>query len=138
MKPSEIFDTLFKLAVDTEYVANAKIVSLITVGRKVISFGSNKYKTHPMQLKFSRNCESVFLHAEIDAIVNALRRLTVDELRKCNLYVLRVKKASRNGPFITGKSMPCDGCMRAINAFNLKNVFYVEENASKFLCMGVE
>jgi hypothetical protein len=51
MKPNEIFDTMFKLAVDGEQVANAKIVSLITMGRKVIAFGSNRDKTHPMQFK---------------------------------------------------------------------------------------
>lgn len=135
MKPNEIFDTLFKLAVDTEQVANAKIVSLITIGRKVIAFGSNRYKTHPMQFRFQKNCNAVFLHAEIDAIVNALKRLTVDELAKANLYILRVKRAGRTGPYITGKSMPCEGCMKAINAFNLKNVFFTEDNSSQFVCL---
>jgi deoxycytidylate deaminase len=135
MKPNEIFDTMFKLAVDGEQVANAKIVSLITMGRKVIAFGSNRDKTHPMQFKYGKNCNAIYLHAEIDVIVNALRRLSVDELQKCSLYVLRVKRSSRSGPFIAGKSMPCDGCTRAINAFNLKNVFYTEENSSNFVCM---
>lgn len=126
MKQKEIFDILFKSAIAHPAVANAKIVSCIIFKNNIISFGFNSLKTHPFQQRFSKNKDCIHLHAEIDAIKNALRYFDQDNLSKCSLYVLRVRKEDRDKSFCTGISKPCIGCMRAILTFNIKNVFYTE------------
>jgi tRNA(Arg) A34 adenosine deaminase TadA len=131
-----IFKSLFDLTTQVIPVAGAKISAFITdKNNNIISAGFNSKKTHPFQAKFGKNEFSIQLHAEIDAIKNALRTVNVDDLRKYNLYICRVKQARRGMPFITGLSKPCQGCMRAIATFDIKNVFYTEDNAEDFVCL---
>jgi len=72
--------------------------------------------------------DQIYLHAEIDAIKNALRLIDQDQLSKCDLYIVRVKrKSSKDRAFVYGLAKPCPGCKRAIANFNLRNVFYTED-----------
>jgi deoxycytidylate deaminase len=136
MKKIDIFNFLFKSAIAIDEVAaNARLVSIITYKNTVVSVGFNKMKSHPFQKKFGKNSEAIFLHSEIDAIKNGLRHIDQDDFKKCELYSLRVKRESRNGPFVTGISMPCDGCMRAIVTFGIKKVFYTENEKNCFTCL---
>lgn len=135
MKNSEIFNILFNLAIATPKVSNAKIASMITKKNKVISFGINEQKTHPLQKRFSTDDFCVYLHSEINAIKNALKNLDMDELSSCNLYICRVKQAQRMMPYTTAMSKPCSGCQKAITFFGLKT-FYTEDEGDGFICLG--
>lgn len=86
-------------------------------GNKYI--GYNQLKTHPFQEKFKRNSKSLYLHAEIDAIVNALRARP--DIRGADMYVARVLK---DGTPALAK--PCEGCERALIHFGIKNVEWTE------------
>lgn len=128
-RTSAFIDILNKMAetIDINSIPrNYRLASCIVLKGKIISFGNNKMKSHPMQAKFGKNPQSIFLHSEIDAIKNALRHIDVDDLRKSSLYTTRVKV--KVGAYEVGNSKPCEGCMRAIATFGIKHVHYINES----------
>ena len=132
---NDIFNILFLSAQSIESAGKARIASALTLKGNIISFGFNQMKTHPFQARFSTNPDCIYLHSEIAAIQKGLRKVEVEDLKKCSLHICRAKRSYRNGPFITGLSLPCLGCMRAITAFEIKKVFYSTENCMEFTCL---
>lgn len=119
---STILKYLTKLAMNNEGVKGKwKLAAGIVLKNNLISTGVNSYKTHPMMAKYGKNSEAIFLHAEVNAISNALKLLEPAQLTKCDLYVVRVR---RDGSY--GCSKPCVGCCRAISEFGLRNVYWTE------------
>lgn len=111
-------------------VANMQLASCIFRGNDLISIGVNQNKTHPFQARYAKNVEAIYLHAEIDAIVKALKVISPEELQRCSMYVLRFKR----GDETTGLAKPCSGCTRAIAAFGIKQVYYtLDSNKFGFL-----
>ena len=87
---------------------------------QVLSIGRNNYiKTHPLQALHARKVgepEKHFIHAEIDAIIRC---------RKMHLaHKIHVYRFDKKGNERLAK--PCNICMSAIKAFNIKHVFYTE------------
>lgn len=113
-----------KIAAKASYAhdsfAHAKVCAIIVRKRKIVSIGFNQKQTHPLQALFGRNDFSIHLHAEIDALRHAVRILGED-LQDCILYVARTKE---NGDI--GLACPCEGCMKAIDHFNVKDVVYTK------------
>lgn len=94
-------------------------MSAIIVRRNtILGVGCNKMKSHPFQAKYRKNIDAIFLHAEVNAIKNALRDHSIDDLVGSTMYVLR--KTSKG----YGLAKPCDGCMRAIVEFGIGEVIY--------------
>jgi len=120
---------LTRLAIENPGVQGRfKMAAGIVFRKHLVATGMNSYKTHPLQTKWGRNEDSIYLHAEIDAIKNALRLIDQNQLSKCDLYIVRVKrKSSKDRAFVYGLAKPCPGCKRAIANFNLRNVFYTED-----------
>lgn len=120
----KIFDYLEPIAIHSNE-GWARLSAAIVYKGKVISTGVNSLKSHPFQKKWSRNSESIFLHAETSAIHQALRCISDDTiLQDCDLYVLRMKKDGPDFTFRYGLARPCSGCQRCIAEFGIKNVFY--------------
>lgn len=118
-------DLLSKIAESIEPVGNAKIAAAVVYKNEIVSIGNNKKKSHPFQKKFSKNSESIFLHAETDAIKGALKKIDLEHLNKCKLYIARVKFTDRGRKnIISGLAKPCEGCQKAIATFNIKRVCY--------------
>ena len=116
---------LSKMAIAVEPVRQARIAACLVHRNEMISFGINQMKTHPFQAQFSKNKDSIFLHAETDCIKNALREIDVDELSRCTLYICRMKyQTHEKKRFVYGLAKPCPGCERAIATFNIKSVYY--------------
>ena len=120
-----------RLAIDNPGVNNRmKLAASLVIKRDVISVGTNVMRSHPVQKKYGKNDNAIYLHAEINAIVNSLNHVDKDDLRKADLYVYRVKK-DMNDPnrthWVDGMSCPCEGCMSAIDAFNIKRVIHSTE-----------
>jgi deoxycytidylate deaminase len=117
-----------RLAIDNPGVNNRmKLAAALVIKRDIISVGVNVMRSHPVQKKYGKNDESIFLHAEINAIVNSLNHVDKDDLRKADLYVYRVKKDMhdpKRAHWVDGMSCPCEGCMSAIDAFKIKRVVY--------------
>ena len=124
---TEIFDETFKLAQAVIPVRGARIAASVVRKGKVISYGYNHKKSHPFQAKFCKNKDAVFFHAEVHAIKNALISIDVDDLSKCELYIVRAKRDKSNRKWITGLSKPCIGCQKCIDSFELKSVYYSQE-----------
>lgn len=119
---------LFNLARDHSPQDLASVVSSIYIGNRLVSYGFNSRKTHPLQYKYSKNNNAVCIHAEIDAIRNALRFVHVDELKGASIYIARAKSpAPRKPKTLMGLAKPCSGCTRAIDAFGIRNVYYTED-----------
>ena len=128
IKHESIIHTLKTMAADNVNDIGAQLASCVTYKGKIISFGLNRLKSHPFQKMYGKNKDALFLHAEIDAIYRATKRLSTQELTKSTLYVARVKRASSvHKGFVSGLARPCIGCARCIAAFGLKRVVYTTE-----------
>jgi len=120
---------LARLAIENPGVQGRfKLAAGIVYRKHLIATGVNSYKSHPLMNKWGRNEDSIFLHAEVDAIKNALRLITQEQLTKCDMYIVRVKKENIRSRYWTyGLAKPCPGCTRAVEAFNLKNIYYTTD-----------
>lgn len=127
-RDTKIMQFVRRLAIDNPGVNNrAKLAAAVVSKRDIISVGINVMRSHPIQKKFGKNDMAIYLHAEINAIVNSLNHIDKDDLRKCTLYVYRVKKDSndpKKAQWVDGMSCPCEGCMSAIDAFKIKRVVH--------------
>lgn len=111
----------------------AKLAAALVKNNRIIAIGTNRMRTDPMQAKYGRNKDSIFLHAEIHAIKNALRTNSVEDIRDTVLYVCRVKRPDeRSRSFVSGMAKPCEGCMRAVAEFGIKNVIYTTDEIGKY------
>lgn len=118
LKPHH-YERLLHLSRHSEIVSGSSHVAAILYKRNIICVGTNKKKTHPLQKKFQDREHRIYLHAEIDAIVQCISRHGSDILKDCDLIVLRTLK---NGELANSK--PCKGCQDAIKAFKIKNVYH--------------
>jgi deoxycytidylate deaminase len=118
-----VMKKLLKIAEKVEPVSKARLAAAILYKKKIVSVGTNKYKTHPIMYKFKKNDQAIFLHAEVDAIVKASKKLTEKQMGKAELIVVRV--LNDGTPAI---SKPCDGCKLCISDYNIKKTYYIKEN----------
>lgn len=121
----KMLQRLMTLAEDTN-TERAKHAAALVINNNVISFGMNQSRTEPLQYQFSRNHRplATCVHAEVDAIKNAIKRVGISALRRSTLYISRVRRSSQRGPFISANSKPCRACQNAIDAFEIKRVVY--------------
>ena len=122
----KIQNILSSMAMNSDH-HRSKHSAVIVYKNEVISLACNKIKSHPFQKRYSKANEAIFLHAEVSAIHNALKKVTLKELSKSTMYVCRVRINNDNKSFFS-YSKPCDGCMRAIAEFDIKNVMYTDES----------
>lgn len=116
---------LRRMAGNVEPVANARLAAAIVIGNSTISLGHNRRRSDPFQARFGKNIESIYMHAEIHAIKQALNYIEPRDFRKATLYVARVKRPSiKSKLFVDGESCPCSGCKRAILEFGIKRVIH--------------
>lgn len=130
-----VMDLLRRVAIDNPGVRDKfKISAAVVYKRDVISFGINQMKTHPMQKQFAKNNLALFLHAEINAISNALNHITKEELKRSTLFIRRVKRRDEiSCEWVDGLSKPCIGCQQAIAAFEIPRVCYSSDEDGKFV-----
>jgi len=126
-RDQKFLNLLAQLAITVEPVRKARIASCLVRRNEIVAFGINKLKSHPFQAKFSKNEDSIYLHSEIDCIKNALRAISIEELKDCTLYIARMKyESTHRRQMIPGLARPCTGCQSAIRAFDIKHVIYTE------------
>lgn len=121
-------EVLSSVALNSDH-HRSKHSALILYKNEIISVGFNRIKSHPFQKKYAKANEAIFLHAEISAIKQSLRRITLKELSKSTMYVARIRLNTENKPHFM-YSKPCDGCMRAIAEFDIQKVFYTEDGGN--------
>lgn len=122
-----IFKSLETNALESNH-SWAKVSAAIVEKGFIYGRGTNRNKTHPFQVKYARNKDSIFLHAEISAIKDAMRFLTLDDLSRADLYICRVKNIG--GKYVYGLAKPCEGCMRAIVEFGINDVYFTTDEGT--------
>jgi tRNA(Arg) A34 adenosine deaminase TadA len=123
----KVWRTLYATACDLAPTSNARIAAAVVRRGEIISLGHNRLKSHPFQLRFGRNNESIYWHAETAAIHSAYKR-TPHLLDGASLYVLRVKRPSSAAKhWILGNAKPCAGCSTAIQMFGIHHVHYTTD-----------
>jgi len=123
-RDSRIINNLFRLAQDIEPVKSSRLAACLILKNSVLGYGFSQMKSHPFQAEFAKNPDAIFLHAETDAIKNALKRASQDDVSKATLYIARAKIDHRTRKWIYGMAKPCIGCARAIATFDISNVVY--------------
>lgn len=123
IRDTKLIHTLFLLAQDVDPVRNARMTACVALRGEPMGFGFNQFKSHPMQARFSSNENSIYLHAEIDAIKNTLKRYSTEDIRGATLYVVRAKKNQKR-QWLYGIAKPCEGCLKAIQTYGISEVFY--------------
>jgi len=122
---NEICENLFKIAQSIAPVRSSRLAACLVYKNEIYAYGFSKMKTHPFQVRFFKNPQSIYLHAETDCIKNALRVTNDKTIAKSTLYVVRAKKDVHNHKlWVYGLAKPCLGCQRAIITYDIKNVIY--------------
>lgn len=125
----KFWNILEKVAIASDPVGRMRLAACLVYKNELISIGTNKYKTHPIAKQFSKNDHAIYLHAEIDAIKNALRVVDVDFLTKCTMYVMRVKHPDHDHKgFVRGMAKPCCGCEMGLESFGIKRVYFTTDD----------
>ena len=131
-KNKRLLDNLFKIARDNDPVAGGRLAACVVYKNQIIAYGFNQAKTHPFQAQYSKNEESIYWHAETNAIHNALRVLSETELAKCTLYVARARYELNTPNWTWGNSKPCQGCSKCIDKYNIKRVVYTTNETNHY------
>lgn len=120
-RDEKYLDEALQLARAGNRVGGARIGALLVVGNRVASMGQNMSKTHPLQKRYGKNPDAIYQHAEINCIVNFLRKFNVEELKKATLYVARAMGDNMDN---VGLAKPCCGCATAISQYGIKRVVH--------------
>lgn len=90
----------------------------------ILSIGKNSYiKTHPVQYKYNlHNPEKIFLHAEIDALLKC---------KSDNYHTMIICRMTKLCNITMAK--PCIGCMKALKDYNIKKVYYTDNQGNLVL-----
>jgi len=118
-----VLNVLTKVAEKLTPVKSSRIAAAIVYKNEILSIGTCSYKTHTFQTKFNKNPHAIHLHAETDAIRQALNDVHPSELKRATLYIQR-SKIDRNEGWVNGNAKPCSGCLKAIIEYGLKRVVY--------------
>jgi deoxycytidylate deaminase len=121
-----IMRDLCLMAQDTPAVGQARLAAAIVYRRQVVAYGVNQRKSHPLQKRFGKNSDSIYPHAEVNAVRNSVNRMGgVDFLRESVLIVARMRVI--DGKWRRGLAKPCSGCERCIEAFGIRDVVWTED-----------
>lgn len=138
-RQERVIRQLFLLAQDTLPAHGKRFISAIVDKSRIIAYGTSQAKTHTFQLEHNIQSRHTLLnkdisdfkdtlekysfniHSETNAIKNALTRVSLERLAKCDIYVVRAKRS--NNIFVYGTAKPCEGCFSAIETFGLNNVY---------------
>jgi tRNA(Arg) A34 adenosine deaminase TadA len=96
----------------------SRMAAWITDGSEIFE-GWNTYKTHPMMYKWSEDHDKICLHAEIAALIQALREYSW--LYNFDCYIARVLKD--NTPAL---ARPCETCLGALTYYEIRNIWWTE------------
>jgi len=132
-KDLRVLRTLQRLAINADPVAGAKVASAISYKNMILAVSSNRRKSHPFQARFGKNEQAIFLHAETGAIKLALNHIDKTQFPRTTLYVQRVKKLN-SGSVVwqNGIACPCQGCMMAIEEFDIGRIVYSTNNDNEY------
>lgn len=124
-------EKMFRIASERLEVLPKPLTASVAAGlvykNRLLVIGVNQTKTHPLQAEFSKHKESVFLHAEVDAIRIFNNQLQIPT-SKLTMFVSRAKKSFRNNKLqVPGLAKPCSGCQKCLKHFGINHVYYTTD-----------
>lgn len=133
-KDYHFFDLAEKVSKTSDLEKRIKIGAVIVDKSEVISVGSNRRKSHPLQKllnkkyfssRFGRlyDIDPIYQHFNIHAELNAILNAGDRDLNGCSIYVFR-----RNGNGVISMSRPCKACMAAIKSCGIKKIYYTTKD----------
>lgn len=90
---------------------------------RLICAGYNSYTKSSKLQRLYGGFKKPYVHAELDAIRNALYHVGMAGLASCELWIERYRADGT-----LGLARPCECCRRALEAFEFKSVYYTTEN----------
>lgn len=114
--------TLRILAEEAEGVKSRVHVAGIVHRKWLIASGTNRRKTHPLMSRFGKTEDCVVVHAEIDAIAEALSFTRQSVFQECALLSLRWHESGWKN------ATPCAGCWEAIRYYKFPEVWASAED----------
>ena len=129
-----ILHTLTRLAIDSKGVANGRVrmAAGLFYKKQLIATGVNQLKTHPIMLGEGYRQGQLYMHAEADAIRTALKYISREQLRKCSLHIVRVKRPHIGAKtWIHGLAKPCPGCAQTIANYGITDVHWTMDDQNK-------
>jgi len=127
---SRITQMLTRLAIESGgYGQRVPMAAGIVYKRHLIATGVNQPKTHPLMLTQGYRNDQRYRHAEVDAIRSALRLITAEQLKQCELHIVRVKRPyTWSKTWVHGLAKPCAGCANVIENYGIEKVFWTEDS----------
>ena len=119
-KKKTIMTRLLREATKNKPVFRARVVAAVVYRGKIIAIGKNQNKTHPEAAKYCKHEDAIFLHAEVDAINRAKKKMPC--LSKTQIFVLRIRQDGT-----VGNSLPCLGCASCIEEHKVSQINYTNE-----------
>jgi len=128
---SRITQMLTRLAIESGgYGQRVPMAAGVVYKRHLIATGTNQPKTHPLMMSEGYREDQLFRHAEVDAIRNALRLITAEQLKQCELYVVRVKRPyTASKTWVHGLAKPCVGCANVIQNYGITKVYWTKDES---------
>jgi len=127
---SRITQMLTRLAIESGgWGQRVPMAAGIVYKRHLIATGVNQPKTHPLMLTQGYRNDQRFRHAEVDAIRSALRLITAEQLKQCELHIVRVKRPyTWSKTWVHGLAKPCEGCANVIENYGITKVYWTEDS----------
>jgi deoxycytidylate deaminase len=91
-----------------------RIGAVIVQGSRTISFGINKYKSHPKQMNHHTAEHADSIHAELDAIINSR-----GNAEGATIYIVRLLQ---DGTIAMAR--PCFHCIKELKSAGVKRIVY--------------
>ena len=114
-KEDDFCDIACELAKQSD-MKKSKHGAVLVHGKDIIGKGYNKY---------CKNKECYTIHAEVDAILDAMNTYGKKFLPKCKLYVIRISNIDKKLSRPTFKfSKPCEACSNFICKNKIEVVYY--------------
>lgn len=98
-----------------------RLGACISIGRKVLGVGYNKINRYQSKIK-TGNWEGS-LHAEISAVLDALRKYPASELKGATITVVRVDKHNE-----LRLAMPCNSCYNSLRNLGIKEIRFSNDS----------
>lgn len=105
-RDNDLYTMTMKIAMMSEH--RYKFGAIIARGKRIVSVGTNVFKTHPIYRNYGSFVNSI--HAEYYAILRA------DDTVDCTMYIARYS--------INLKSKPCVVCMQLIKDAGIRDIVY--------------
>ncbi len=114
-------DNLINIASKIAQLSQHKfqIGAVLVKGKRIISFGVNKYKSHPKQINPHTKEQGSSIHAELDCLIKAPYQM----ISGSSIYVARLLRG--NG--VHGYCRPCSSCISILKEYQVSKIIYTLE-----------